>query len=203
MIELPKVSLKYSMSEEPAMNINNIREIFTNPNIKRIEDEEREKFDFQKYFFIFMQTIFTILLAQGASISSILNLSMDPLSVKYEPCQRCMITDNKRPQTKRCRHRKGCSHEDCDCRVFTSPCLTHSKVGLCLHLQWSQFNINMDVDFSPPSLPTSNMDQYDGKIDDKRAFLERMKFVGWLEEWKKSVSMAEARAFPESKRSIR
>ena len=79
--------------------------------------------------------------------------------------------------TRRCRHKKGCSHENCDCKVFTSPCLTHSKVGLCLHLQWSQFNINMDVDFSPPCLPVSNIDQYDGKIEKKRAFLERMKFI--------------------------
>ena len=178
---------------------NSLKNILLQPQV----GEKKGIFDCRKYFFTFMNTIFGILSVRGLTLPADLNLSMDPLSTVFEPCDICMNKDLIKPQPKRCRHRKGCSHQDCDCKQFTSPCLTFSKVGLCLHLQFSKINLNLDIDFVPPSLPTRNTDQYDGTVDKKRAYLERMMFVGWLEEWRKSVSMFAANAFPTSIRSVR
>ena len=85
----------------------------------------------------------------------------------------------------RCRHEPGCEEhaktiddpeykETCDCRNFTSPCLSWSKIGVVLHLEFHNDDgsvINLDVDISPPSVPVSL--NFDGTNTKKRAWLEK------------------------------
>ena len=60
-----------------------------------------------------------------------------------------------------------------------------------------------DIDINPPNIPTRNTKDFNGDNFWKRDYLERTLPVGWLDEWKKSVSMVVASAFSESKRSVR
>ena len=50
-----------------------------------------------------------------------------------------------------------------------------------------------------------DIEKYNGSNGSKLNYLEQNSstVTGWLDEWRKSVDMTEASAFPESKRSIR
>ena len=96
--------------------------------------------------------------------------------------------------------------EECRCRNFTSPCLSYSKIGLVLHLEFVNSDgsiLNLDVDINPPSFPVSKGGykrgktlvedpDYDGGNTDKRAWLEQHRPVGWRAEWDKSEDMSDA-----------
>ena len=83
--------------------------------------------------------------------------------------------------------------------------MSWTKIGATLHIKFSKYNVNLDVDLNPPNFRTSNIDDYNGSNRKKRKYLEenRETLVGWLEEWRKSLNMRGANSFPESKRSIR
>ena len=154
----------------------------------------------------FLTSMYNVLTSCGQQLPADLNLSMDPLVTSYEPCKRCMSEEYLRPQCKRCKHKRDCLHEDnCDCREFTSPCMSWTKIGATFHIKFSKYYVNLDVDLKPPNFRTSNIDDYNGSNRKKRKYLEenRETLVGWLEEWRKSLNMRGANSFPESKRSIR
>ena len=83
--------------------------------------------------------------------------------------------------------------------------MSWTKIGATLHIKFSKYNVNLDVDLNPPNFRTRNIDDYNGSNRKKRKYLEenRATLVGWLEEWKKSLNTRGANTFPESKRSIR
>ena len=187
--------------------------------INFVEGKEKQKelepyrtgnnqFDHQLYFMNFMKALYSAIDKFGSQLPK--NLSMDPLSTNFDPCQACMSTEFIKPVFKRCHHRPDCKitndgkHQaNCDCKVFTSPSLTYSKIGGALHLRFGKFGFNLDIDINPPNIPTCNIDQYDGSNWHKRQHLEKTKPVGWLDEWMKSVNMQAANDFLESKRSVR
>ena len=122
----------------------------------------------------------------------------------------------------RCRHQADCedhkkkmsdtNHEEkCDCREYTSPCLTFSKIGLVLHLEFRQKDgdkLNLDIDINPPSIPIEERmwDMFDGRNVLKRERLEREreKLVDWKGEWIKSEDNSEAAGEDDGlKRSVR
>ena len=78
-------------------------------------------------------------------------------------------------------------YKTCGCQVFTSPSLTHSKIGAVLHLEWrTGGNIStIDVDINCPILTTST--EYDGGIEEVRKYLDTEKPVKWLEEYRKLI----------------
>ena len=156
----------------------------------------------------FLTSMYNVLTSCGQQLPSDLGLSMDPLVTAYEPCTMCMDQKYSRPQCKRCRHKRDCNHEDnCGCREFTSPCMSWTKIGIVLHVQFSKYGFNLDVDLNPPNLMVKDMEwsKYNGSNGSKLNYLEQNSstVTGWLDEWRKSVDMTAASAFPESKRSIR
>ena len=130
---------------------------------------------------------------------------MDPLTTRYTPCEACMSTENIEPMCRRCYHEEGCNHKkDCGCSNFTSPSLTHSKIGVVLHLQWTQTDgtkHNIDVDVSVPSMATTT--SFDGDIRDVQDYLCTNTPVGWLGEYKKCQTMTSARAYSTVKTIIK
>ena len=74
----------------------------------------------------------------------------------------------------RCRHDEDCQEhmkklqnkdyeETCDCNNYTNPCLSLSKIGIVLHLNFideEEGNLPLDVDVSPPSFPISQVNQF-------------------------------------------
>ena len=118
-----------------------------NQKVKFVEKEPRKdhplepfrtkdnNFDHQMYFFTFVKLFYKIISNLGSKLPVMLNLSMDPLTTDFVPCQACMNTDLIEPYFERCRHNPGCKlidgkhREDCDCSSFTSPSLTYSKIG--------------------------------------------------------------------------
>ena len=155
-----------------------------------------------------MEALFAVIDKYGSHLPK--NLSMDPLTTKFDPCQTCISNEFIKPLYKRCHHRPDCNltsdgkHQtNCSCKIFTSPSLTYSKIGGALHLRFGKFGFNLDIDINPPNIPTRNIDQYDGNNYQKRQYLEKTKPVGWLDEWMKSVDMFAASSSPDSKRSVR
>ena len=98
------------------------------------------------------------------------------LSTTFTPCEICQLQDDVVPQYVRCRHEINCPDhmkrkenpqhvETCDCKVFSSPCITYSKIGIVMHLQYQEPDgtfLNLDVDVSPPSIPVKNIDKFNG-----------------------------------------
>ena len=137
------------------------------------------------------------------------------LSNKYTPCEICRDHEDVIPQDVRCRHKPNCKDhkkkkdnpqhkESCNCRVFTSPCMSFTKIGLAMSLKFdepdgSQFNI--DVDVSPPTIPVINNDWYNGSNKKKKEWLEKHRPVNWIPEWRKSYDMTAAAEG--GKRSVR
>ena len=171
--------------------------------------------DTNKYFFTFMEEFYKVVASGTLELPDGL-----VLSTKFTPCTICMNTDNIIPQYIRCKHNPDCEEhlkkvdnpdyeEKCECRNYTSPCMSYSKIGLVLHLQFAQEDgsiLNLDVDVNPPSFSVSKRryrvshkkltpieePEYDGSNFDKRAWLENHRPVGWRTEWDKSVDMSDA-----------
>ena len=134
------------------------------------------------------------------------HLTMDPLTTSYTPCLSCMKTDMVDPECKRCHHEPTCQAHDesCGCAVYTSPNLTHSKIGIVLHLQWTMADgskTNLDCDVNCPNLPINT--PYDGGILEIQEFLRTEKPVAWLEEYKKLENMYAVSLLPHVTRSVR
>ena len=174
-------------------------------------------FDEAKYFHTFLLSFY--------SIVDIGCLSLPPglsLSTAYTPCQVCKSTESITGQFVRCRHEVTCEDHHvhkrddpqiCGCKNFTSPCITFSKIGLVLHLEFMQEDgslLNLDIDVCAPSVPFTKMfkleKDFDGSNTQKRARLEREreKLVGWKTEWDKSEDNREASSEGDDlKRSMR
>ena len=96
--------------------------------------------------------------------------------------------------------------ETCDCREFSSPSISFSKIGVVLHLEFCGDDgtpeLNLDIDVSPPSLYVNNED-YDGNNLEKRAWLLRERPVDWRPEYRKSQDMTEVGKDRSRRRSVR
>ena len=128
------------------------------------------------------------------------------LSPKFTPCDVCQSKEDFLPQYLRCRHNMNCPEhmkkksspkyvEQCDCKVFTAPSLTFSKIGVVLHLQFSEPDgsfLNFDVDVSPPVPSLEDVWNYDGSNEKKKAWLLKHRPVNWLPEYRKSYDMSAA-----------
>ena len=178
--------------------------------------------DTNKYFLTFMETFYKTVASGNITLPTGLTLS-----TQFIPCRICMNHDNVVPQYIRCKHNPHCEEhlkrnynpnyeENCDCRVYTSPCMSYSKIGLVLHLKFVNqdgSSLYLDVDVNPPSFPVSKrryksysyknqsgypsadlVDEpdFDGSNTDKRAWLEKYRPVGWKVEWDKTEDMSDA-----------
>ena len=171
--------------------------------------------DTAKYFFTFVENFFRVV--DDGSLKLPQGLT---LSTNFTPCKVCVNTEYVIPQNVRCKHDPNCPEhlmkldnpsykEKCSCRNYTSPCLSYSKIGLVLHLEFVNQDgslLNLDVDINPPSFPVSNRRyniytqstkveeerDYDGSNTAKRAWLEKHRPVSWKNEWLKSEDMSDA-----------
>ena len=141
--ELDEADVLLALDKEPYENLLEFDQ--ENQKVKFVESKPRKDhplepfrtqnndFDHQLYFFTFFQLIFKIISNLGRRLPEMLNLSMDPLTTDFVPCQTCMNRDRFQPFFRRCHHRPGCKKhrnaEDCGCDFFTSPSLTYSKIG--------------------------------------------------------------------------
>ena len=95
--------------------------------------------------------------------------------------------------------------ETCDCKNFTTPCFSLSKIGLVLHLNFDdeKGSILLDVDVSAPSFSMSQVSSFSGKPlphyrlfsgknVDKRQNLEATRPYLWYPEWEKTEDMSDA-----------
>ena len=113
----------------------------------------------------------------------------------------------------RCRHHPDCGEhkkkqespeyeETCNCKFYTSPCLTVSKIGIVLHFEFKEADglFNFDVDVNPPTIPVRNIHSFDGSNQLKRIWLlkNRHKIRNWRAEWRKSHDMSAAVKLRES-----
>ena len=163
-------------------------------------------FDMTKYFITFIEQFYNII------NSGTLNLPTGMiLSTKFVPCKSCK---NENDLNVRCRHKPGCKehalkkndpgyHESCRCRIFTSPCLTWTKVGVVLHLEFINDDgsiENLDIDVCPPAF---HLNSFDGSNTDKRSYLETMRMPGWLTEWFKTEDLSEATSNEEAEDDLK
>ena len=127
-------------------------------------EEESDKycgyFNTTKYFNLFILLFHKIIESGELKLPDGLHLN-----TKFTPCEVCKIDDYETPIYVRCRHDPGCEEhaksrgnpkykETCQCSNFTSPCLSWSKIGVVLHLEFVNDDgsvLNLDVDVSPPS----------------------------------------------------
>ena len=208
------------------------------PFIVTSDDLDRTRYhgyiDAKKFFFTFVEEFYKIV-SIDKTLADIFGNDNVKLSTSYSPCDTCADRDNVITQYNRCRHEQGCLEhqktkenkeymEKCDCKIFTSPCLSYSKIGLVLHLEFDNADgtkFNLDVDVCPPTFPVSSRrytavnrterwtsgvqeePAYDGSNRDKRAWLERTRPVNWLEEWIKSEDMSEATSEEDSLKPLK
>ena len=136
---------------------------------------------------------------------------MKPFTLDFEPCLRCMdVSVDGKTQFKRCRHQIDClphheqglpeclngcedvcnffSHKKtCNCKEYTNPSMTITKVGAALHLEFLDGSV-VDCDLNVPTLPSST--PYDGNVYEVKKYLSKSMPVGWLEEYDRLVDMA-------------
>ena len=98
--------------------------------------------DVKKYFLTFIEECYEIIKSGSLELPGL------TLSTEFTPCEVCKNTDNIVTQYLRCRHLPECQEhqkttedpsykEKCQCRNFTSPCMSYSKIGLVLHLEFN------------------------------------------------------------------
>ena len=102
--------------------------------------DENGTFNSKKYFLTFIVGMYrAVEKAERGEIKLPPGLK---LSTKFHPCEVCVNMENVRPQYVRCKHKPDCQdhHEglniECDCREYTSPSITFSKIGVVLHLEF-------------------------------------------------------------------
>ena len=97
-------------------------------------------FNTTKYFNTFIEEVHKAVENKKLDLPKGLNLT-----TKFTPCKVCRSHEDIIPQDVRCRHEPDCADhrlkiknkehvETCECKVYTSPCLTFSKIGIVLHL---------------------------------------------------------------------
>ena len=102
--------------------------------LKKFVDEEGV-FDTTKYFNTFLEEMYEVIKSGKVELPEGLRLSTD-----YTPCEICKSHEDVIPQDVRCRHEKNCPEhqkkkqnpdyeEDCQCKVYTSPCISFTKIG--------------------------------------------------------------------------
>ena len=201
-----------------------IRKIETDPdpNDQQLPEEWKpfikkrdNSLDTEKYFFNFIEQFYTVVSSGSVKLPEGLKLSTD-----FPPCEVCKIEDNIITQYVRCYHNPDCEDhkkklddpnhvESCDCKNFTSPCITYSKIGLVWHLEFVQPDgslLNIDVDISPPTIPVINdsWKDFDGSNEFKRTWLTRFRPYLWLSEFNKTHNMSDAAGVDDGlRRSIR
>ena len=87
-----------------------------------------------------------------------------------------------------------------------SPCLTQSKIGAVLHLGFllSDGSVHyVDMDLTCPMFATSDVDSYDGSLNDYRKYLISSKLLMWLDEKDKLEDMRVAGGGSDAIRSVR
>ena len=106
------------------------------------------KFDIKEYFQNFIRLIHEVVSNPEFSFEGV------RLSTKFIHCQICKNNDQVEPMYVRCMHQPDCKVKDqskhienCDCQVYTSPCLTHSKIGAVLHLQFDAEKCNVHENY--------------------------------------------------------
>ena len=158
-------------------------------------------FDTTKYFQTFVEEIHRVISSGFDRLPKGLTLSTN-----FTPCDVCKNHDDN--QNIRCRHKKDCEEhlkrlsnpqyeENCNCKEFSSPCLTFSKIGVVLHLQFQEPDgsvFNLDADVNPPTIPVTNIDKFNGSNEMKRKWIleNRHKIVNWRSEYWKSYDMSAA-----------
>ena len=102
------------------------------------------QFDVKKYFLNFISLIHEVVSNPKFSSEGV------TLTTDYIPCEICKNTDQVEAMNVRCKHEQECKEKDhcenecsCNCQVYNSPCLTHSKVGAVLHLQFDADKCNI------------------------------------------------------------
>ena len=167
---------------------------------------KEDVFDCEAFFADFVDTLVKAIRRIDLSLGFYLKgkhheFTMLPLTLDYTPCLRCMdVSEEGRPHAKRCRHHKDCaahhdqglpecmnncigvcdffSHErTCNCKMFTSPSVTITKIGAAIHVGFSD-GTTVDCDLNVPTIPTFT--QYDGSVTHVRNYLSRVQPVGWL-----------------------
>ena len=161
-------------------------------NSENIGDNSKE-IDSEKLFLNFLRGIFKAVSAHSKPEG----LTMDPLVTSATHCDKSLDTVWTEPEFKRCHHESNClTHDEhCDCKVYNKPCLSRTKIGAVLHLQWSEedgtkYNIDCDI-----NCPNMGIDKpyYDGTIWQAQHHLKTFTPPGWLEEFAKLEDMSAVR----------
>ena len=167
---------------------------------------ENYQFKSTKFALDFLQCVYEII----SNLKLPEDFTMKPLSTNFSPCLICMKMQYGEPQAYRCQHvpdcpvhircqcedREKCSCR-CDCKQFSSPSLTHSKIGAVLHLEWVETDgttFNLDCDLNVPTVPCGT--RYNGDTHEISMYLRKNKPVNWVEEDSKLVAMTEAQVNP-------
>ena len=101
-------------------------------------------FNTTKYFRTFVEEMSKVI--DSGSIN--LPEGLTRLSTDYTPCEVCKSDDNVIPEYVRCRHEPDCEdhkkrledpnhQESCECSIFTSPCITWTKIGAEIKMSFS------------------------------------------------------------------
>ena len=152
--------------------------------------------DGSKFFKDFVHGVYTILNEAPWENSS----TMKTMSTSFTPCTKCMNREKVKIVCRRCRHKPGCPHDDdvfTGCRIFLSPCLSRSKIGVVLHLAFIMFDGSIhyiDCDINCPVMSPSTT--YDGSVNAVQTYLVINKPVGWVEEYRKLESMTAVSDWP-------
>ena len=179
-----------------------------------VKPEERENdayhgyFRSTKYFITFMEQFYSAIDSGSLSLPRGLQLK-----TKFVPCRVCVKDDYETSVYVRCCHEPGCEEhaktkddpsyrETCNCENLTSPCMSWTKIGVVMHLEFNNDDgsvLNFDIDICTPIVPVDKSvnslgqetDYFDGRNELKRAWLERRRMPGWLPEWNKSMDMSD------------
>ena len=93
--------------------------------------DEDNCFDLKKYVERYFTLVHGIMRSMEASWpAELADIRLDQFTTRYTPCLLCMDTEWTRAQAVRCFHHKRCPHlGSCQCRGYTTPSLTVSKIG--------------------------------------------------------------------------
>ena len=182
------------------------QELVQCPSVKELHEKFKDftydkTFDTTKYFNTFVEEVYNVL--KDGKVPLPKGLKLD---TKYYPCEVCRSLEDDIPQDVRCRHKSDCQdhkeklnnkehQETCDCKVFSNPCMSYTKIGVALHLEFHEEDgtkFNLDVDVSPPTIPVKNVENFNGSNQSKKKWLEKHRPVNWISEWRKSYDMTAA-----------
>ena len=160
------LKIKEEFEEILKFDKENQRVMFVNSEDKTILDPFRtgDMFDHEKFFFEFLRAVHGIVteLGEDWSLMREEGYTMDPLTTSFVICETCANRDKTVPEVVRCPHKPGCPHsEGCGCREYTTPSLSRSKVGVVLHLSFTNEDGSknfLDVDVNVPTMDVGTME---------------------------------------------